>query len=244
MNEIVIKEVNNLEPLHKFLEETKPVVDSLKGLALKDESDISMAVENIKELQLQEKALSKAKDKVLELAGIDIFDKEFNKRRDIRLDLNSQVVNLKQKLKDEAINYFVSNAKELIDKSNASNNYKSKIQVLELAHSTIKGKSKNIMELMKIQLEVLENGLIENEKETAEKLKVINSFDDDLVRDKEYLLSLSIEAIKPTLELRLKEREDSTKEKAEAIAKQKKMRKVGIFLFLAVLFVIKTLLLS
>jgi hypothetical protein len=229
-HEIIIKETGDLQSFNDFLSRTQEDLEKAKGLILSNEEDVVIASEYIKDLTEQEKAINIGKDILIKLSGIKVFDDEHKKRRDIRLDLNTQVKSAKEKIKQEAVNYFTVAAQELIKNSTASTAYKDTININTIATDTIFGKSKKLKESLKVQLDVIALGLKTNEEETAEKQTIINKYDEDLTRDIEHLLSLPVEALKPELDnrkiLQDKKIQDLAKQKAQEIVNKKEAEAV------------------
>lgn len=226
--EIAVKKPGDLIDFERFLDDTKTMLVNAQGLVLVTDDDIGHAIEISGNLKKQEQALTKFKSVLVEMAGITVVDDENNARRQARLDLDNQVKAAKIKIRETAINDFVALALSAIDVSDASQQYISEINPHEIAFEQLKGKSKNFASILEKELEVITNGLKKNAKETQAKETIINKYDNELIRDKEYLLSLPIEALEPELKNRAMELEKTVRDKAQAILDTQKEAKAKI----------------
>lgn len=218
MDEILILKLDDLKELNDFIAATNDKAMTVKGLVVASDGDIKAISADIKELKQREDVLKNAEGKLIKLAGLDQIGYTIENSREQRLLANKNVQNAKQKIKNDAIDYFVSNATELISKSQAQVSYKASFDLNQLALETIAGKSKDFMALMKTELGNLGLRLDNNARETSEKLAIINKYDVDLVRDNENLLSLPVKLLNQTLENRKRDQGLKIKREAERLA--------------------------
>lgn len=224
MREIAIKELGDIKELDDFIAKTNEKANQVKGLVVADDGDIKLISKDIKELKDREDILKIAEEKLIELAGIDRVGLAISNSREQRLLANKNVQNAKQEIKNKALDYFTSNADELIKNSKACDSYKRDFDIRQMAQDTISGKSKDLMDFMKIELSNLKLRLDNNEKETTEKLAIINKYDDDLSRDKETLLRMQVDLIDQTLIKRKNNQEQKIKIEAERLASEERIK--------------------
>lgn len=220
MREIAIKELGDLKELNTFISETNEKAETIKGIVVASDGDIKSISKNIKELKQREYTLKIAEEKLIKLAGIDRVGITLSNSRDQRLLANKNVQNAKQEIKNKALDFFISSADKLIKNSQASDTYKRTFNTMQIASDTISGKSKGFMDLMKTELGNLGLRLDNNARETSEKLAIINKYDNDIVRDKETLLQLSVELLNQTLVNRKNEQEQKIKKLAKIEAER------------------------
>lgn len=218
MKEIAIIQLDDLKELDDFIAATNDKAMTVKGLVVASDGDIKSISADIKELKQREDILKIAEGRLIKLAGIDRVGFTIENSREQRLLANKNVQNAKQEIKNKALDFFISSANELIKNSQASDTYKQTFDTKQIAQETISGKSKGFMDLMKTELGNLGLRLDNNARETIEKLVIINNFDDDMVRDSEYLLSLPVELLEQTLENRKREQDLKVKNEAQKLA--------------------------
>jgi len=218
MREVAIIKLDDLKELNDFIDATNDKAMTIEGLVVASDGDIKSISADIKELKQREDILKIAESKLIKLAGIDRAGFAIENSRKQRLLANKNVQNAKQKIKDNAINYFVKNATELIGKSQAQVAYKSSFDLNQMALDTIAGKSKDLMSLMKTELSNLGLRLDNNARETSEKLAIINKYDGDMVRDGDSLLQMSVDLLSQTLINRKHENDRKIKVEAERLA--------------------------
>lgn len=226
MKEIAIKNLENLQELDNFILTTNDKVELVKGLIVANDDDIKLISKDIKELKDREDTLKVAESKLIELAGIDRIGVAIANSREHRLLANKNVQVAKQKIKDDAINYFIKKATDIIEKSKASNKFKVSLPSLkEMAIRAILGKSSNFIEKMDEALELLELKLERDAILTSQKMEIINTYTNDLTRDLEQLLTLSIDEIKSELSERKAQKQAEIEQtRAEAAAKAERQK--------------------
>lgn len=217
MNKITILKLDDLKELDDFIDATNDKAMTVKGLVVASDGDIKAITGDIRELKQREDVLKIAESKLIKLAGIDRVGYTIENSREQRLLANKNVQHAKQEIKNKALDFFISNADELIKNSQASDTYKQTFNPSEIASNTISGKSKGFMDLMKTELGNLGLRLDNNARETSEKLAIINKYDDDMVRDKESLLQMPIALLEQTLVNRKNQQEQKIKQLADKI---------------------------
>jgi hypothetical protein len=218
MKEIAIKELGDFKELDNFIDETNDKAMTIKGIVVASDGDIKSISADIKELKQREDILKIAEGRLIKLAGIDKVGHTIENSREQRLLANKNVQNAKQEIKNKALDFFISNADDLIKNSQASDTYKQTFDTKQMASDAISGKSKDLMDLMKTELGNLELRLDNNARETSEKLAIIKQYDDDMARDKEYLLKLPVDVLKETLNQRKIAQDQKVKYKAQKLA--------------------------
>lgn len=218
MQEIAIKNLNDLQELDDFITQTNDKVDKIKGIVVANEDDIKLISKDIKELKEREGALKAAEGKLIKLAGINRIGEAIVNSSQHRLLANKNVQNAKKQIKDDAVKYFVEKATALISKSQAQVSYKASFDLQQIALDATSGKSTGFIDLMKTELTNLKLRLENNAQKTQEKLVVIKQFSNDLVRDLEYLLCLPIDILKSKLEARQSTKDREIQAEAESLA--------------------------
>ena len=221
MKEIAINKLGDSRELNIFIEETNKKVLSLKGIVVATDDDIKPISANIKELKQREDILKIAEGKLIELAGIKQIGIAIENSRSQRLIANKIVQNAKQEIKNEALDFFILNANELISNSKDSScAYKQSLDVKKIASEAISGRSKGFMELMKRKLNDLKSGLDLNGKETKAKLTIMNGYDHDLTY-RQFLTQLTDDILETTLNERKNNKQAKIEYEAQKLADQK-----------------------
>ena len=224
MREIAIRELSDLKELNDFISQTNEKLNLIKGIVVADDGDIKEISKDIKELKQREDILKIAEGRLIKLAGIDRVGVTIENSRKQRLLANKNVQTAKQNIKNDAVNFFVSNADDLIKNSKASEAYKQNFNTQQIALDAISGKSKDFVGVLKIELSNLTLVLDNNARETSEKLAIIKKCDDDLVRDLDYLLSMPVD----TLNFELKNRKIARNNEIEAAAEKLAAEKLAV----------------
>ena len=162
--------VDNIKQLKDFIVSAKYDADKLKGLKIANDNDIAEVSANIKELNADQETLTKARDILMENAGINIAVEAIAYIRGVRLDLNRNLTDAKSKIKENAISLFIEHLDTLLEADkDASDTFKNGFNGREIALDTIKGKSKNFNKLMNDKLQEIKTDLAVNGKQTKEK---------------------------------------------------------------------------
>lgn len=220
MNEIAINELGDLSELNTFITETNKKVLTLKGIVVATDDDIKPISANIKELKEREGVLKIAEGKLMELAGIKRVGITIENSRSQRLLANKTVQDAKQKIRNDALDFFILNADKLVKNSKASDLYKKTIDTKNIAGEVIAGRAKGFMDLMKTELGRLGLRLENNATETSEKMAIINEYDYDLAHDKDYLVQLPDDILKTTLDERKNNKQALIEHEAQKLADQ------------------------
>jgi hypothetical protein len=217
--------VDNIKQLQDFIASAKSDADKLKGLKIADDNDIAEVSANIKELNADQETLTKARDILMENAGINIAVEAIAYIRGVRLDLNRNLTDAKSKIKENAISLFIEHLDTLLEADkDASNTFKNGFNARDIALDTIKGKSKNFNKLMNDKLQEIKTDLAVNGKQTKEKKMVMAEFSKETTYDEENLLSMSKENIKVVLEKRANDILEREKQVAEQAKEQERVR--------------------
>ena len=217
--------VDNIKQLQDFIVSAKSDADKLKGLKIANDNDIAEVSANIKELNADQETLTKARDILMENAGINIAVEAIAYIRGVRLDLNRNLTDAKLEIKENAIKLFMEHLDTLLEADkDASDTFKNGFNGREIALDTIKGKSKNFNKLMNDKLQEIKTDLAVNGKQTKEKRLVMAEFSKETTYDEENLLSMSKENIKVVLEKRANDILEREKQVAEQAKEQERVR--------------------
>jgi hypothetical protein len=217
--------VDNIKQLQDFIASAKSDADKLKGLKIANDNDIAEVSANIKELNADQETLTKARDILMENAGINIAVEAIAYIRGVRLDLNRNLTDAKLEIKENAIILFMEHLDTLLEADkDASATFKNGFIGREIALDTIKGKSKNFNKLMNDKLQEIKTDLAVNGKQTKEKRLVMAEFSKETTYDEENLLSMSKENIKVVLEKRANDIIEREKQVAEEAKEQERVR--------------------
>jgi hypothetical protein len=217
--------VDNIKQLQDFIASAKSDADKLKGLKIANDNDIAEVSSNIKELNADQETLTKARDILMENAGINIAVEAIAYIRGVRLDLNRNLTDAKSKIKENAISLFMEHLDTLLEADkDASDTFKNGFNGREIAIDTIKGKSKNFNKLMNDKLQEIKTDLAVNGKQTKEKKMVMAEFSKETTYDEENLLSMSKENIKVVLEKRANDIIEREKQVAKEAKEQERIR--------------------
>lgn len=203
MNELTIKNQKDIHLVDEFITDCANFRKKNQDIVLVTDKDVAFMIDISKQLKASEVAGAKGVTALQGIFGIDKLTQNNADSREIRLNYEKQVKIFKDNLRNEAINWFIKATKDLILNSEASEKYKQGIDIHQIAKDTISGKSKNLMDAVKSQLEVVNFDLVENETQTKEKIEVINKYDEHLRKDIDYLVNLPIEALKPEMDNRI-----------------------------------------
>ncbi len=230
MNEITVKQAGDLTGFNTFLAEIEPDIEKAKGLVVLGDEGVAHATKLSGKLKDYESNLKSFELKLIELGGIKVVGDEKQKITDIRLTVDRQVRQEKENVKTEAVQRFVSEVAKIVESSTASDVYKKTINAHMIALEQIKGKAstaKSMESVLRIEKDIIADGLSENAKETAEKHKIIALYEQSITTDiVDFLMGIPLEAVKPELENRKLKRDAEIKEAAKKLAKPVELKKV------------------
>jgi Fe-S cluster assembly iron-binding protein IscA len=93
----------SLSASNDFIVSAKSDADKLKGLKIANDNDIAEVSANIKELNADQETLTKARDILMENAGINIAVEAIAYIRGVRLDLNRNLTDAKLEIKENNV---------------------------------------------------------------------------------------------------------------------------------------------
>lgn len=224
MNELTIKNEGDIHLVGEFITDCVKFRDENKNIVLSGDEDVAFMTAISKQLKTSEVAGAKGVIALQEIFGIDKLTENNADSRVLRLNYEKQVQKFKDKLKSDAVDWFLEHSKELILHSQASEKYKQSIDIHQIATDTISGKKKGLMDAVKDQLEVLKSGLVEDETQTISKLEIINQYKEHLRKDADYLVNLPIEALKPEMENRILQEQERTRIAQENAVEQERLK--------------------